>query len=142
MSLNRLYICQTCVRDKALAHGEHSRGRQLSDSVKQILQTHHLGRQDRFVLRQVNCLSGCLNPCNIALRGQGKYNLRFSRLTPEDAPAVIDLAALYIDHPLGDVAEAHWPEALKGKLTARTPPPHLLIKEAAMASVSQVPTSR
>ena len=63
----------------------------------------------------------------MALRASVKYNLRFSRLQAGDAAAVLHLARTYLGHPTGDVPEAEWPEALRGKRTVRTPPPHLLL---------------
>jgi predicted metal-binding protein len=70
----------------------------------------------------MHCLNGCRNPCNAAFRGEGKYSLRFSRLTPDDAKILLEFAALYAVNIEGDVPETDWPEGLRGKLTARTPP--------------------
>lgn len=69
----------------------------------------------------------------MALRASGKFNLRFSRLEPDDAGAVLAFARTYLDHPTGDVPEAEWPEALRGKRTVRTPPPHLLLGSGSAA---------
>ena len=127
-SIHRLYVCTTCVRDLRLAPGEPSRGRQLAEAVKRQLELDGDGVGGsalRFL--QVPCLNGCLNPCNVALRASGKFNLRFSRLEPDDADSVLELARAYIGHPTGDVPEEEWPEALRGKRTVRTPPPHLLL---------------
>ena len=132
-AVHRLYVCTTCVRDLRLAPGEPSRGRRLADEVGRRLdgdgdpragRSHH-GPRLHFI--RVPCLNGCLSPCNAALRASGKYNLRFSRLQPGDAAAVLDFAGAYLDHPTGDVPEAEWPKALRGKRTVRTPPPHLLL---------------
>lgn len=122
--LDRLYVCRTCVRDKPLAAGEASRGRRLIEAVQARMAAREPGPE--FALRQVNCLNGCLSPCNIALRGQGKYHLRFSRLKPDDAAAVVAMAALYAAASDGDVGKERWPEILQDKLTVRTPPPQLL----------------
>lgn len=127
-AIHRLYVCTTCVRDLRLAPGESSRGRRLADEVERALGGEGGPRPGpRLHLIRVPCLNGCLNPCNVALRASGKYNLRFSRLGPGDAAAVLDFAGAYLDHPTGDVPEAEWPEALRGKRTVRTPPPHLLL---------------
>ena len=131
-AIHRLYVCTTCVRDLRLAPGESSRGRRLADEVERALGGEGGPRADphpgpRLHLIKVPCLNGCLNPCNAALRASGKYNLRFSRLDPGDAAAVLDFARIYLGHPTGDVPEAEWPEALRGKRTVRTPPPHLLL---------------
>lgn len=150
-SVHRLYVCTTCVRDLPLAPDEPSRGRRLADALVRALageggedgggdgldrgqsQSRSRGRgrgnsgSGGLRLLQVPCLNGCLNPCNVALRASGKYNLRFSRLSPDDAGAVVELARAYAAHPTGDVPEDAWPEALRGKRTVRTPPPHLLL---------------
>ena len=135
-AIHRLYVCTTCVRDLRLAPGESSRGRRLADEVERTLGGEGGPRADprpgpradpHLRLIKVPCLNGCLNPCNVALRASGKYNLRFSRVGPGDAAAVLDFARIYLGHLTGDVPEAEWPEALRGKRTVRTPPPHLLL---------------
>ena len=134
-TIHRLYVCTTCVRGLRLAPGESSRGQRLAGELERGLartsrRPSSRGDRDaapRLRLIKVPCLNGCLSACNVALRASGKYNLRFSRLQPGDAAAVLDLARTYLGHPTGDVPEAEWPEALRGKRTVRTPPPHLLL---------------
>lgn len=122
MSSSRLHICLTCVRDRPLAAGESSLGRQLSDAVQQ-----ELVRTGRVIeLRTMHCLNGCRSPCNAAFRGAGKYSLRFSRLLPTDAPALLEFARYYAACADGMVPAADWPQGLHGKLTARTPPARVL----------------
>jgi len=123
--MNRLYICQTCVRAAALHPGEPSRGRLLADAVEPLLGAHGLGED--FAVRRVSCLGGCLSPCNVALRGQRKYSLRFSRLEPANAPSVVALTLAYVASPDGDLAEDALPADLRDRRTVRTPPPHLLL---------------
>ena len=130
-TIHRLYVCTTCVRDLRLAPGEPSRGQRLADEVQRCLDGRDgnggIGADPRLHFIKVPCLNGCLSPCNVALRASGKFNLRFSRLEPDDAAAVLDFVRTYLDHPTGDVPEAEWPEALRGKRTVHTPPPHLLL---------------
>ena len=127
-TIHRLYVCTTCVRDLRLASGEASRGRRLAEALERILNAEGDGdRSARLHFIKVPCLNGCLSPCNVALRASGKFNLRFSRLEPGDAAAVLDFTRTYLEHPTGDVEEEEWPEALRGKRTVRTPPPHLLL---------------
>ena len=116
-----MYVCQTCERDGPLAPGEPSRGRALSDAVEAALR--EAGLEPDIALRRVNCLNGCLNPCNVALRATGKFNLRFSRLEAPHAAAVVQIAAEYHASADGDVPEDRWPAPLRGRLTVRTPPP-------------------
>ena len=117
---SRLHICLTCIRDHPLTVGESSLGRQLFNTIKQA----HNGAA--IELRTMHCLNGCRNPCNAAFRGEGKFSLRFSRLVPADAPALLDFAILYAACSDGVVAESEWPQSLRGKLSARTPPPRVL----------------
>ena len=90
---HRLYVCTTCVRDLRLTPGEASRGQRLADELEQRLAGGLPGSAagPRLRFLKVPCLNGCLRPCNVALRAPGKYNLRFSRLEPADAAAVLDL---------------------------------------------------
>ena len=125
--IHRLYVCTTCVRDLRLAPGETSRGQRLAEELERRLDGGGIGADPRLHFIRVPCLNGCLSPCNVALRASGKFNLRFSRLEPGEAADVLDLARAYLDHATGDVPEDEWPEALRGKRTVRTPPPHLLL---------------
>ena len=109
--------------------GNRAAGKRLADEVRRGLDGRDgadggIGADPRLHFIKVPCLNGCLSPCNVALRASGKFNLRFSRLEPDDAAAVLDFARTYLDHPTGDVPEEEWPEALRGKRTVRTPPPH------------------
>ncbi len=128
MANDRLYICQTCMRDKPLAPGEHSLGRQLADAVAEAIAVN--GLDATIPLRRVSCLNGCKSHCNVALRGLRKFNLRFSHLRPTDAEAVLAFAKSYVEHETGDVPADQWPETLQDKLTVHTPPPHLLLGKA------------
>ena len=134
--IHRLYVCTTCVRDLRPAPGEPSRGQRLAEELERGLDGRDgdgaggsggIGAGPRLHFIKVPCLNGCLSPCNVALRASGKFNLRFSRLEPGDARAVLAFARTYLDHPTGDVPEEAWPEALRGRRTVRTPPPHLLL---------------
>ena len=83
----------TCARDKPLETSGLSRGRTLAQAVQSLYGGQPL---TGFVIRQVHCLNGCLNPCNAAFRGHGKYSLRFNRLSAVDAPALLEFAARYL----------------------------------------------
>ncbi len=114
-------MCTTCERAAPLAPGESSRGRRLADAVAEALAAHEGGAA--LTLRRVSCLNGCPSPCNVALRGQGKYRLRLSRMSSEDAPAVVALAVAYAEHATGNPPRERWPAGLAERLTARAPPP-------------------
>ena len=117
------------MRDKPLAPNERSLGRQLADAVADAIAAN--GLEAAIPLRHVSCLNGCKSHCNVALRGDRKFNLRFSHLRPTDAEAVLAIARAYVENETGNVPEDDWPAALHGKLTVRTPPPHLLLGQSA-----------
>jgi len=119
--IDRLYVCQTCERDRRVAPGESTRGRRLGDAVAAALE--RVDADDRLALRRVSCLSGCPSPCNVALRGQRKTALRFSRLCEEDAQAIVDFALRYAESATGEVPGEAWPDGLAERLTVRVPPP-------------------
>jgi predicted metal-binding protein len=117
---DHLYVCETCVRDRPIAAGGASLGRQLAAELRRLL----AGRADiEIVQRTVLCLNGCPKPCNIALRGAGKWSLRLGRLTPEDASRIVLLAREYAASPSGEVPPERWPAGLLERVSVRTPPP-------------------
>ena len=120
MSQAHLYVCQTCVRDREPPPGEPTRGRLLAEAIETLLAALP-AEAWRPILRRVACLNACLSPCSIALRAPGKLALRFSRLAPEDAGAVVTLAAAYGRSNDGDLPEDALPPALQNKLSARVP---------------------
>ena len=126
MLLHRLYVCTTCVRDGPVPPGGDTRGARLAAAVREQLKR-DLPDGGEFDFLQVPCLSGCLNPCNVAMRAPRKYNLRFSRVDPEEAPQVVQLLRAYMADPLGNPSEDALPESLRMKRTVHTPPPHLLL---------------
>ncbi|MFN0042827.1 MAG: DUF1636 family protein [Alphaproteobacteria bacterium] len=116
----KLFVCRTCVRDRRVPEGEQTEGAKLYDALEAALAKDGGG----VPLRGTACLNGCPSPCNASVRGHGKALLRFSRLAPEDAPALIRMARLYLRHKTGDLTEKELPEALRAKLTARAPAPN------------------
>lgn len=116
-----LFICETCVRDLRPPPGEASRGRQLADRVLALAAAEPVA----FTIRVVACLSGCPKPCNIALRGRGKYALRFNRLGPDHAEAVLVAAARYAQSGNGNLDADELPETLRERLSLRIAPLNL-----------------
>lgn len=113
----KLFVCRTCVRDLRLPPGERTAGENLYDAVEAALAKDGGG----VPLRGTACLNGCPSPCNASVRGHGKALIRFSRLTPDDAPALVRMARLYLKHRTGELADADLPESLRAKLSARAP---------------------
>ena len=114
-----VYICRSCVWSEAARERDGRRqGTFLLEAVRAAADPLPKG----LTLRAVHCLNGCRSPCNVAFRARGKHHLRFSRLAPEDAAAVLAYARAYRASPRGAVPEAKTPPALHGKMTVRTPP--------------------
>jgi len=113
----KLFVCRTCVRDRRVPEGEKTAGYILYDTLEAAIDASGGG----IPLRGTACLNGCPSPCNASVRGHGKALLRFSRLTPEDVPALVRLARLYLKHKTGDLSEQDMPESLRSKLSARAP---------------------
>lgn len=119
---DKLYICMTCMRDEAVRDDIGTRGSRLAVAVEAAL----LADADlaaKIALRRVECLNSCLSHCAVAFRSQGKMGLRFSRLEPENAAAVVEMASKYAASQDGNVAKSDWPEILRSKNTARIPVP-------------------
>lgn len=116
-----LYVCRTCPRyEKRPPPGEPTAGQALADRVKALARD-WAGR-DAVNIRVITCLGGCPGPCNVAVTGPGKTRLRFSRLGPADADAVLTLAERHLASPDGELGTDDLPDGLRGKRTARTPP--------------------
>lgn len=120
MAETRLYVCETCVRDRPVTAEEKTLGRQLADAIAERLRAADLPAG--IVYRAVLCLNGCPRPCNVALRGPGKYSLRLGRLTLADVGPIVEFLREYSASPDGDVPPERWPAELREKLTVRTPP--------------------
>jgi predicted metal-binding protein len=116
----RLYVCETCVRDLAIAVEERTRGIQLADAIADRITA--IGLAPSVICRTVLCLNGCPRPCNVALRAPGKCSLRLGRLTPSDAKPIVEFLLEYSASPDGNVPLQRWPAELRDKVTARTPP--------------------
>jgi len=122
-----LYICRSCVWTEAEREKDGRRqGEFLLEAIRQKLQASPLPKDTG--LRAVHCLNGCKSPCNVAFRSAGKFGLRFSNLTPDNAADVLSFLNSYLQSDDGDVPEPEIPKSMRGKLTVRTPAPPLRSK--------------
>ena len=112
MTPGRIFVCLTCSRYSPAPPGKPSRGEDLVKAVKRAA----AARGGVIAVRSVECLNGCPNPCTAALRMPGKSQLRFCRLTPDDAPALIEAAILHAESDDGYISAETMPSRLKDKL--------------------------
>ena len=117
-----MYVCRSCVWTEAQREIDGKRqGVFLIEEMEKLLPK--WAYQDKVTFRVVYCLGGCRNPCNVGFRSPGKYFLRFNKLAPDDAQALLDFAELYHDSKEGDPPAEDRPERLKDALVVRVPPP-------------------
>ncbi len=111
----RIFVCVTCNRYAAPVPGETPPGRRLAGALRAGAGAG--GHQ--VTVRAVECLNGCPHPCTAALRTPGKCVIRFSGLTPDDAPALIEAAERYAASATGDLPADVMPASLVGKVSLR-----------------------
>ena len=113
MSGGRIFVCTTCDRYAPASAGQPTPGLRLAHAMKQH------AAQSGIAVRTVECLNGCPHPCTAALRTPGKTIIRFADLTTDDAPALLEAAALYADSPDGNLSAEALPISLRGKVADR-----------------------
>ena len=109
----RIFICTTCNRYAPAPAGEMSPGLQLAQAMKRTA----AAAGNAVAVRMVECLNTCPQPCAAALREPGKAVIRFGRLGPEDAPALLAAAEAYAQAPTGDLPASAMAERLRAKVT-------------------------
>ena len=115
------YVCRSCVWSESARERDGKRqGTFLLEAVRDLVEAEPL--PEALNLRAVYCLNGCKSPCNVGFRSAGKHHVRFSHLTPENAPDVIAYARAYQANATGEVSEDETPAAMRGKMTVHTPP--------------------
>ena len=116
--IGRIFVCRTCDRYAAPPAGEATRGGRLAAAL--LAGAASPGHQ--VTIRAVECLNGCPHPCTAALRGAGKYVIRFSGLEPGDALALIEMAERYAASRDGNIPDEAFPGNLRGKVSLRVAP--------------------
>jgi predicted metal-binding protein len=115
----RIFVCTTCNRYSPPPPGEPTPGSRLAEAMIEI----EGGRKGSVAIRTVVCLNNCPKPCAGALREPGKYIIRFSGLTANDAPTLLEVAERYGASADGDVPLETFPADLRSKVAGRIPPP-------------------
>lgn len=113
-----VYVCRTCDRNAPPGSRAAQAGGALAAALRNVL----AAQGPDGDVREVACLNGCLRPCNVAFRGPDRHTYRFSRITPADLPQIAAFAGRYWNEATGAVTDERIPEALRAKLTVRTPP--------------------
>ena len=111
----RIFVCVTCDRYASPAADAPSPGRALAGA----LQARARADGEGLAVRTVQCLNGCPHPCTAALRMPGKCMIRFSGLTIEDAPALIQAAQDYAESADGNLPAEAMPPRLRSKISLR-----------------------
>lgn len=114
----RIVVCLTCNRYAPAPAGEPTPGRKLAAALQEKARS----PGHPVTVRTVECLNGCPHPCTAALRVPGKCVIRFSGLTPEDAPALIEAAEHYAASDDGDIPVEALPDRLRDKVSLRVGP--------------------
>ena len=112
-SLNILLVCRTCDRAKPIPPGDRSDGSRLAQSLSQCIEEQ---RVPSIIIRSVECLSGCPQPCNVALKTYGKTHIQVSHVTERDSSALIDLAVRYHKSSDGTLPAEEIPCSLRSKI--------------------------
>jgi predicted metal-binding protein len=119
-----LVVCTTCRLSSTGREDRTGRrgGALFADQLRTQLAAHPCnGRLD---LQEMRCLFACSTFCTVQLRCAGKIGYVLGRFspTPQDARALLDYAARYIESAEGIVPYEHWPEGVKNHFIVRTPP--------------------
>jgi predicted metal-binding protein len=105
-----LLICRTCPRYDRRATGQFSRD--LTAAIRAD------GRD--IPTRNVQCLGGCPDDNVIAVDGPGKTRVRFTAITSDDAPAIINAALAHHASSTGNPGDWLIPAELTNRISAVT----------------------
>ncbi len=111
-----LYVCTTCKMGEPVAEGAAAPGAQLLAAL--LAQ----GAPADVRIIGVECLSACNTGCAISLTMPGAWSYVYGRLTPADAPDILDGAAKYAATSDGLVTWRDRPVIFRKQSIARIPP--------------------
>ena len=116
---NVVFVCTSCDHNKPVPANRISEGAGLADAIIQHLDSDADGD---LSVQKIACLSGCLKPCNVSLRGRDRCTFRFSHISPKNIGAIVNFAKLYWESADGAVGVEKIPAEIQSKLTIHTPP--------------------
>jgi len=132
-----LVVCSTCRISNDVGKDEAGRtgGTLFAQALAAALVNHRC--RGLVILQAMPCLFACSSHCTVYLRGQGRVGYILGRFDPrpEDAVALLDYAAHYLDSPDGVVPYARWPDGVKGHFLVRIPPDGFVWDSSGDASV-------
>jgi predicted metal-binding protein len=105
-----LLICRTCPRYDRRATGQFAR--ELAAAIRAD------GRD--IPTRNVQCLGGCPDHSVIAVDGPGKTRVRFTGITSDDAPAIINAALAHQASSTGNPSDWLIPADLASRISSVT----------------------
>jgi predicted metal-binding protein len=111
-----LYVCTTCKMGEALPEGVPAPGAELHAALLAA------GAPSDVRIVGVACLSACNTGCAISLAMPGAWSYVYGRLTPADAPDILDGAAKYAATSDGIVTWRDRPVIFRKQSIARIPP--------------------
>jgi predicted metal-binding protein len=110
-----LHVCITCRAGQPVYDGEARPGTMLYDALKGA-------DLPSVTILPVECLSACDHGCAVALQAPGAWGYVYCRMSPEDAPAILEGAAKYAASADGIVPWRERPEIFRKRSLARIPP--------------------
>jgi predicted metal-binding protein len=119
-----LVVCSTCrLSQEAREDAQGRRGGIIFAQMLTAALADHPCR-DRIAVQQMPCLFVCSDPCSVYLRADGRMGYVLGKFAPDhqDAVALLDYIAHYLDSETGIVPYAVWPDGVKGHFLVRVPP--------------------
>jgi predicted metal-binding protein len=117
-----LFVCDTCRYERgAREHEGRSGGLIFAEHIERFMTSAGIRG---VVLSRISCLMACTRHCTVHLRAPGKLGYVIGDFTPTETSArtLFDYIAHYRESPSGQVPYRLWPQAIKGRFIARTPP--------------------
>lgn len=127
-----LVVCSTCriSKEERVDEAGQRGGALLMEALREALAGHAC--EGKLELQAMPCLFACSRFCTVHLRAPGKigYVLGDFTANPNDAKALLDYAAHYIESAEGVVPWANWPQGVKGHFIVRTPPEGFTVEQS------------
>ena len=119
-----LVVCSTC--RYSAEQREDGQGRRGGAVFAGLLADALAGHpcRGRIAIQQMPCLFACASPCSVYLRADGRMGYVLGKFAPthQDAVALLDYIAHYLDSDAGVVPYRLWPDGVKGHFLVRVPP--------------------